>query len=78
MNRIEFDSICLKQRFFSSYRETTCRVLSIFFFDRNNADLSINHRSLELLSVCTVALLLRRGTSLIELVEKLGLRPLFS
>ena len=78
MNRIEFDSSCLKQRFFSSYRETTNCVLSMFFFsDRNynNADLAIISSESSNCSLFSVALLLCRGTWLIELVEKLGLRP---
>ena len=40
-NRVKFDSICLKQRSFPSYRETTYCVLSVFFADGNNADLAV-------------------------------------
>ena len=43
VNRIEFDSICLKKLILSSYRETTyyCVSCQRFFFDRNIADLAI-------------------------------------
>ena len=42
MNRIEFDSICLKHRFFIFYRENTVlRIVNVFFSDRNSAHLAI-------------------------------------
>ena len=80
MNRIEFDSICLKQRFSPSYRETMYQVLRVIV--KTNFPIGImqislpNNRSHELFSMLSVAFILRcRGTWLIELVEKMRLRP---
>ena len=58
-------------------RETTYCALSMFFFSIGIMQISLSHhRSLELFSVFSVALLLFcRGTWLVKLVENLGLRP---
>ena len=75
IDRIEFDSICLKQRFFPPIRKPAIAYCQCLISDQNNADLA-NHRSLDLFFVFSVALLfLCLGTWLIELVEKPGLRP---
>ena len=60
---------------YASYRETSYCVLSMFFSRSEKCRFRCHRRSLELSSVFFVASLLCRGTWLIELVAKLGLRP---
>ena len=78
-NRIEFDSIWWKHTNLVPIGKPRVAFCQRFFADRNNTDLPSRrcsyHRRLELSTVFSVALPLCRGTCLIELVAKLGLRP---
>ena len=80
MYRIEFDSILLKQRFFTSYRETTCCALSMCFFRLEKCRSRYHIIEVFKYSLHSMALPpLCSGTWIIELliVGKLCLRPPF-